>query len=188
MTPAQRPLRLLTEAAIAERFERALRSADGVEGAHCVHERWMRGAMSVHIEGQLAALWKHAADSIPEWLPTQFVEWLPMVYEVTELFTPKSMPKRSGRSNIYLVLLDYRDSRPDSHGVYVGMTSHTPQLRFEQHKAGIRAAGSVLKRGLELLSGPVAHLQRIRRADALSIEERLAEALRARGLLVQGGH
>jgi hypothetical protein len=184
MTPAQRPLRLSTEAQISERFGRALRSADGVEGAHCIHELWMRGAMSVHIQAQLAELWKHAADSIPEWLPTQFIEWLPLAYETARLFTPK----RNGRSNIYLVLLDYRDTGPGSLGVYVGMTSHTPQLRFEQHKAGIRAAGSVLKRGLELLAGPTAHLQGIRRADAANIEEQFAEALRARGLFVQGGH
>jgi hypothetical protein len=183
-SPAERPLRLLTETQLAQRFERALKSADGESGAHCIHERWMRGAMGIHIEAQLAQLWKHAADSIPDWLPTQFVEWLPVVYEVTQLFTPK----RGGRSNIYLVLLDYHDNRPDNHGVYVGMTSHTPQLRFEQHKAGIRAAGSVLQRGLELLSGPTAHLQGIRRADAANIEEQLAEALRARGLFVQGGH
>ena len=183
-TPAQRPLRLLTDKQLAARFDQAVAAADGIDGAHCIHERWMRGAMSVHIETQLAILWRHAADSIPEWLPTRFIEWLPLVYEVTQLF----MPSGNGRSNIYLVLLDYRDSRPDSFGVYVGMTSHAPSLRFDQHKAGIRAAGSVLKRGLELLAGPTAHLQRIRRADAALIEEQLAEALRARGLLVQGGH
>jgi hypothetical protein len=68
------------------------------------------------------------------------------------------------------------------------MSSRTPQLRFDQHKAGIRAAGSVLKRGLELLTGPVQHLQHIARAEAASIEERLAEALRADGWLVHGGH
>jgi hypothetical protein len=32
------------------------------------------------------------------------------------------------------------------------------------------------------------HLQRIRRKDAAQIEEQLAEALRAEGLFVQGGH
>jgi hypothetical protein len=60
--------------------------------------------------------------------------------------------------------------------------------RFEQHKAGIRAAGSVLQRGLEVLTGPTLHLQGISRTDAVRIEEQLAEALRAEGLFVQGGH
>jgi hypothetical protein len=68
------------------------------------------------------------------------------------------------------------------------MTSHRPALRFDQHKAGIRAAGSVLRRGLELLSGPTLHLQGIARAEAADIEERLGEALRREGLFVQGGH
>ena len=174
----------MPESEIAAQFSQALLKGNGLKGAHCIHERWMRGAMSVHIEAQLAKLWLHAPDSIPEWLPTQFIEWLPLVYEVTELFRPA----QKGRSNIYLALLDYCDSRPDHFGVYVGMTSHPPALRFDQHKAGIRASGSVLKRGLELLAGPTLHLQGIRSADAALIEEQLAEALRARGLLVQGGH
>jgi hypothetical protein len=46
----------------------------------------------------------------------------------------------------------------------------------------------VLKRGLEVLTGPVLHLQRIPRARAEAIEAQLAEALRAEGLRVQGGH
>ena len=86
------------------------------------------------------------------------------------------------------MLLDYADSRPEPYGLYVGMTHYAPAQRFDQHKAGIRAAGSVLRRGLEVLAGPTLHLQRIPRAEASSIEEGLAEALRAEGLFVQGGH
>ena len=72
--------------------------------------------------------------------------------------------------------------------MYVGATRYPPAERFDQHKAGIRAAGSVLRRGLELLTGPTMHLQGISRAEALDIEERLALALGAEGLFVQGGH
>jgi hypothetical protein len=68
------------------------------------------------------------------------------------------------------------------------MSHYSPAQRFEQHKAGIRAAGSVLQRGLEVLTGPTLHLQGIARSEALRIEEELAAALRAEGLLVQGGH
>ena len=89
---------------------------------------------------------------------------------------------------MYLVLLDYQDAGRGQYGVYVGMSRYPAAQRFDQHKAGIRAAGSVLKRGLEVLTGPVAHLCRIPRADAERIEEELAEALRAEGLLVKGGH
>ena len=68
------------------------------------------------------------------------------------------------------------------------MSRYAPAARFDQHKAGIRAAGSVLKRGLEVLTGPTLHLQHIRRAQAARIEEQLAQALQAQGLFVQGGH
>jgi hypothetical protein len=68
------------------------------------------------------------------------------------------------------------------------MSRYQAAARFDQHKAGIRAAGSVLKRGLEVLTGPVQHLQYIARAEAERIEEELAEALRAERLLVRGGH
>lgn len=182
--PGGRPLRLAAAAALARKLERAIAAGDGEAGAHSIHELWMRGALAVHIEAALERLWQSAAASIPEWLPMRHVEWLALAYEVSARF----QAKRRGRSNIYLVLLDYRDSRADDYGVYVGETRYPIATRFDQHKAGVRAAGSVLRRGLELLPGPVLHLQGISRADALDIEERLAQALRAEGLLVQGGH
>lgn len=158
--------------------------ADGATGAHCVHELWMRGEMSLSIERALELLWSKAADSIPDWLPMRYIDWLPTLYEVAAGFTATG----KGRSNIYLVLLDYSDSRADPYGVYVGMSKYSPAQRFDQHKAGIRAAGSVLKRGLEVLTGPALHLQFIKRSEAVRIEIELAEALTAAGLLVKGGH
>ena len=144
----------------------------------------MRGEMAVHIERALERLWRSAAASIPDWLPTRHIDWLPVAYEVTEEFTAA----KRGRSNIYLVLLDYSDSRADPYGIYVGMSRYTAAQRFDQHKAGIRSAGSVLRRGLEVLTGPTLHLCNINRSEAARIEEQLAEALRLRGLFVQGGH
>ncbi len=144
----------------------------------------MRGEIGSNVERALEQLWSAAASSVPDWLPMRHVHWLPLAYEVTARF----VPSHSGRSNIYLVLLDYSDSRADPYGVYVGMSGYPPMQRFEQHKAGIRAAGSVLQRGIEVLTGPTLHLQRIARTEAVRIEEELAEALRARGLFVQGGH
>jgi hypothetical protein len=182
--PASRPLRLATASSLASTLESAISSADGVTGAHCIHELWMRGELAVHIESALQRLWATAAASIPDWLPMRHIEWLALAYEVAARF----QARRRGRSNIYLVLLDYRDSRQEAYGVYVGATRYPPADRFDQHKAGIRAAGSVLRRGLELLTGPAAHLQGIARTDALDIEERLAVALGAEGLFVQGGH
>jgi hypothetical protein len=181
--PGSRPLQGLADVEIASRLDRALAGGDGVMGAHCVHELWMRGEMSINIERALERLWARAAASVPEWLPMRYIEWLPTVYETALRFRSSG----KGRSNIYLVLLDYQD-RDGVHGVYVGMSKYSPAQRFDQHKAGIRAAGSVLKRGIEVLTGPTLHLQYIKRSEAARIEEELAQALAAAGLLVKGGH
>lgn len=175
---------MATDSDLAARFDRALAAGDGVTGAHCIHERWMRGTYPAHIEASLEVLWKRAAASIPEWLPMRYVSWLSTAYEVAAGFNASDR----GRSNIYLVLLDYSDRRGDDHGVYVGMSRYSPAQRFDQHKAGIRAAGSVLKRGIEVLVGPTLHLQHIRRGDAARIEIGLAAALEDAGIRVEGGH
>ncbi len=111
----------------------------------------MRGEIGMNVERALAGLWDRAATTVPDWLPMRYVDWLATAYDVAARFQPEGR----GRSNLYLVLLDYRDSRAEPYGVYVGMSQYTAAERFDQHKAGIRAAGSVLKRGLEVLTGPV---------------------------------
>ncbi len=183
-SPAERPLRSLARAQLEARFAAALRAHDGLAGAHCIHELWMRGEFAARVEQHLNVLWAHAAASIPEWLPMRYIEWLPSVYEIAGAFSAA----RKGRSNVYLVLLDFADRRRGPFGLYVGMSAYTPAERFDQHKAGIHAAGSVLKRGLEVLTGPTLHLQHIGRAEAARIEAALAQALGDAGLLVEGGH
>ena len=182
--PADRPLRLLLPSQLHVRLESALATQDGVEGAHCIHELWMRGEFAQNIERALERLWQSAAKTVPEWLPMRYVSWLPQAYEVAARFEASA----KGKSNVYLVLLDYSDRRGDAHGVYVGMSEYSPAERFDQHKAGIRAAGSVLKRGIEVLTGPTLHLQRITRKEAARIEAELAEALADAGIKVEGGH
>jgi hypothetical protein len=182
--PAQRPFRARSDREVAAAFESALAVGDGATGAHCIHECWMRGHFAAHIEAQLELLWKRAGGSIPDWLPMRYVSWLSTAYEVAARFPAKGR----GRSNIYLILLDYADRRGDDHGVYVGMSRYSPADRFDQHKAGIRAAGSVLKRGVEVLTGPTLHLQHIKRSEAARIEVELAGALADAGIHVEGGH
>jgi hypothetical protein len=182
--PGQRPFRTRSDRDLETAFEHALAQGDGVAGAHCIHERWMRGHFPMHIETALDLLWKRAAASIPDWLPMRYVSWLPTAYDVAARFTANG----SGRSNLYLILLDYADRRGDAHGVYVGMSRYPPAQRFDQHMAGIRAAGSVLKRGIEVLAGPTLHLQHIKRSDAARIEAALAGALADAGIHVEGGH
>jgi len=184
LAPTARPLAMLPRDQVEACLRAALAAGEGTCGAHCIHELWMRGEFAANIEAALAALWRSAAPSIPEWLPMRYIEWLPTLYEVTLGFRAT----RRGRYNLYLVLLDFADRNRGPHGVYVGMTHYTPGQRFDQHKAGIRAAGSVLRRGIEVLTGPTLHLQRIARAEALRIEAQLADALRDAGLLVEGGH
>lgn len=184
VSPAARPLRLVEAADLRGRLALACRNCDGVTGAHCIHELWMRGELAANIEQALERLWQGAAKTIPDWLPMRHISWLPDAYAVAGRFSAQ----RRGAANIYLVLLDYSDSRPEPYGIYVGMTRYPPAARFDQHKAGIRAAGSVLRRGLELLSGPALHLQGLSKPEATLIEERLAAALGDAGLFVQGGH
>jgi hypothetical protein len=181
--PTDRPLQGWSRVEIVTALNEVYQTADGLTGAHCIHELWMRGEMSINIERALEQLWACAAASVPEWLPMRFIDWLPSVYDVASAFRSSA----KGRSNIYLVLLDYSD-RNESYGIYVGMSKYSPAQRFDQHKAGIRAAGSVLKRGLEVLTGPTLHLQYIKRSEAARIEQQLAEALSSSGLIVKGGH
>ena len=144
----------------------------------------MRNAFPTYVEAALEELWRNAAASIPDWLPMHYVASLPLVYEVAATFRAR----KRGRQNVYLVCLDYGDRGAGMEGIYVGMTTYPPHQRFDQHRAGIRAARSVLKRGRELLIGPVLHLQHIAQADAVRIERDLALALTAAGLKVEGGH
>lgn len=183
--PAARPLSRCTDGQLRQLLTEATAAGLGPLGAHCVHELWMRGEIGLNVERSLERLWQRAAETIPEWLPMRHIEWLPLLYRTAG----RCRARQRGGSNIYLVLLDYSDQdATDPYGVYVGMSHYSPAQRFDQHKAGIRAAGSVLRRGLEVLIGPTLHLQRIGRDEAARIEAQLAEWLRAEGLRVQGGH
>ena len=100
----------------------------------------MGGAYPAVVQAAQARLWQHPTAQLPDWLPMTYVHWLPRAYDVAAQFTAS----KKGRTNVYLVLLDYADRRGDDHGVYVGMSRYPAALRFDQHKAGIRAAGAVL--------------------------------------------
>lgn len=177
-------MQTLSASQLTHQFALALERADGPLGAHCVHEWCMRQSMPAKIESALQRLWRCAAESLPDWLPMRYVHFLPLLYETAARFRGG----QGGRSNVYLVLLDYADRGGEPFGIYVGMSDYPPSLRFDQHKAGIRASGAVLKRGLEVLTGPTLHLQQLARAEALRIEAGLAAALAGQGLRVQGGH
>jgi predicted GIY-YIG superfamily endonuclease len=92
-----------------------------------------------------------------------------------------------GHHSVYVVYL--RNPRGDGQaGYYVGMTGLTPEARFQNHKAGVKAARVVRKHGERLVPKLYAHLNPMTYADAKEMEGMLADSLRKRGYTVYGGH
>jgi len=69
---------------------------------------------------------------------------------------------------------------------YVGMTGLLPQERFENHKAGVKAASVVRAYGIELAFEWFDDIPPMTFADAASCEPTLADELRDRGFIVFG--
>ena len=89
--------------------------------------------------------------------------------------------------SVYVVYL--KNPRGDGRaGYYVGMTGLTPEQRFANHKAGIKAARIVRKFGARLVPKLCAHLNPMTYKKAQEMEGFLAESLRKRGYVVFGGH
>jgi len=205
--PACRPLRRLARKDIVQRFEAALEARDGVAGAHCIHELWMRKDRAVNIERQLEQLRRSAPETVPEWLPMRHVEWLPVAYEVGSRFEREG----HGRTNLYLVLLHYEDSPRGPYGVYVGMSRYPAAVRLvelslafalwahlrrfkNRSRDSCRAAQGGDPGGGQFPTARAGGADGTSAAPAGSdacasgaLEEQLAEALRAEGLLVRGG-
>jgi hypothetical protein len=73
-------------------------------------------------------------------------------------------------------------------GYYVGMTGLSPEVRFQNHKAGVKAARVVRKYGERLVPRLYAHLNPMPYKKAQQMEIDLADSLRKRGFVVFGGH
>ena len=114
--------------------------------------------------------------------------WLAKALRAARSLKATTRGVRGAGQSVYVVLLhDARRSEP--WGLYVGQTSRDPDLRFDQHKAGYKASGATRRFGVRLLPDVVAHLNPMRRWEALDLEEALAEAFRAAGVpWVEGGH
>jgi len=92
-----------------------------------------------------------------------------------------------GHHSVYVVYL--RNPRGDGRaGYYVGMTGLSPEERFRNHKAGIKAARVVKKYGERLVPKLYAHLNPMPFSRAQQMEVALADSLRKRGYVVFGGH
>jgi len=65
--------------------------------------------------------------------------------------------------------------------VYVGMTGLDPDLRFDKHKAGIRANKYVTRYGLGLMTELFEHINPMPYSDAQYVEVDLGIRLRVQG-------
>ena len=95
--------------------------------------------------------------------------------------------------NIYVIELDkqvlekkkFREANPDDVKgrpcVYVGMTSKTPEERFEQHKSGYKSSRIVKQFGLRLKPRQYQSLNPMSRDDAAEMEFEKARRLRKKG-------
>lgn len=102
--------------------------------------------------------------------------------------------------HVYVVLLNaavarirkVRAENPDRDRkkpcVYVGMTGLSPEERFANHKAGVKAASVVKRYGVRLLPELYEHLNPMPFDAATQMENDLAEDLRRAGYTVTGGH
>jgi len=100
---------------------------------------------------------------------------------------PDPVSKPEGHHSVYVVFL--RNPKGDGRaGYYVGMTGLTPEERFANHKAGIKAARVVRKFGVRLVPKLYAHLNPMPYEKAQRMEVALADSLRKRGYQVFGGH
>jgi predicted GIY-YIG superfamily endonuclease len=99
----------------------------------------------------------------------------------------KRKSSKSDHHSVYVVFL--RDPKGDGKAAYyVGMTGLTPEQRFDNHKAGIKAARIVRRCGERLVPRLYAHLNPMPFAKAVEMEGILADSLRKRGFTVYGGH
>jgi hypothetical protein len=71
--------------------------------------------------------------------------------------------------------------------IYIGMTGLTPEERFRNHKAGIKAAAVVRKYGVKLLPELYGVYNPMPYEGAAQMEKELAAELRAQGYTVMGG-
>jgi hypothetical protein len=111
----------------------------------------------------------------------------------------RAATESSYHHNVYVVLLDpqvLRDPRirranpkrdPAKPCVYVGMTGLSPEERFQNHKAGIKAARVVQRHGVRLMPELFECLNPMPFDAAAQMERDLAEDLRSQGYTVTGG-
>jgi hypothetical protein len=112
----------------------------------------------------------------------------------------RAVTEAAHHHNVYVVLLDSAVGKlrkvkalnparkAELPCVYVGMTGLSPDERFANHKAGVKAAWVVKRYGVRLLPELFAHLNPMPFEAAAQMEVDLAEDLRRAGYTVTGGY
>ena len=72
--------------------------------------------------------------------------------------------------------------------LYVGLTGLKPEVRFANHKTGLKSSSLVKRFGIRLLPGLYEHLNPMPYEAAVQMEKDLTEDLRRAGFTVAGGH
>jgi predicted GIY-YIG superfamily endonuclease len=102
---------------------------------------------------------------------------------------PPDAPAAAPRAHHHVYVVYLRNPKGDGKaGFYVGMTGLSPEERFANHKAGIKAASVVRRFGVRLVPVLYEHLNPMPYERAVKMEVQLAEELRARGFQIFGGH
>lgn len=108
----------------------------------------------------------------------------------------KSNAKKPTTRNIYVIRLDpavlkrkrFREANPQHDPrkpcVYVGLTAHSPKVRFEQHLRGYKCCKLVKVFGIALMPRHYARYNPMPRAEAEWMEKEKARRLRKRGYAV----
>jgi len=142
---------------------------------------------------------KHRNIDLTTWLNiTEFaqklglepIDWLERAVNVTSRFTPQT----TGKHNLYIILLFELNGKIPGYGLYVGETSKSPEVRYNEHaqrkrnRKGPLFSRIVFKHQKCLLPTLYNHLNPLSREEAKDLEGKIAEALRLEGIPVYGGH
>jgi predicted GIY-YIG superfamily endonuclease len=115
-------------------------------------------------------------------------DWIKTAERVAQSFQAVTVGQRRASHSVYVILL-HDPAGPGRWGLYVGQTSRDPDLRFDQHKAGLKASRAVKRFGVRLLPHLVDHLNPMKGWESLEIEAALADAFRKAGIpWIEGGH
>ena len=116
------------------------------------------------------------------------IPWFTTSKKVCKGFSSKTHKKPGVQNRVYIALLKGTNKKRPGYALYVGRTSHKPDVRFQQHKDGYKASKYVKKYGIRLLPELFEHLNPMSNAESIELEVNIAAALKQAGVPTYGGH